>query len=131
MSHVDPFKLLDIPALPVSLPPFSTTPLPPLSRRGNWITLKMKKLIKPKSRERMRSLTLTPTRSDSSEGFLSVPLDSQDSSSVGSGSNSLDDTLVNKRSNSECLTSSTPCNHSAARQRPVRLEDRTGSRFCV
>ncbi|XP_031435364.1 girdin isoform X2 [Clupea harengus] len=77
-------------------------PSPP-RRRGNWITLKMKKLIKPKSRERMRSLTLTPTRSDSSEGFLSVPLDSQDSSSVGSGSNSLDDTLVNKRSNMTAL----------------------------
>ncbi|XP_041920935.1 girdin isoform X5 [Alosa sapidissima] len=73
-------------------------PSPP-RRRGNWITLKMKKLIKPKSRERMRSLTLTPTRSDSSEGFLSVPLDSQDSSSIGSGSNSLDDTLTHKRSN--------------------------------
>ncbi|XP_076141539.1 girdin isoform X1 [Alosa pseudoharengus] len=77
-------------------------PSPP-RRRGNWITLKMKKLIKPKSRERMRSLTLTPTRSDSSEGFLSVPLDSQDSSSIGSGSNSLDDTLTHKRSNMTAL----------------------------
>lgn len=68
------------------------------SRRGNWITLKMKKLIKPKSRERIRSLTLTPTRSDSGEGFLG-PLgpDSQDSSSMGS----LDDTLSHKRSTSE------------------------------
>ncbi|KAL2083255.1 hypothetical protein ACEWY4_021028 [Coilia grayii] len=73
-------------------------PSPP-RRRGNWITLKMKKLIKPK-RERMRSLTLTPTRSDSSEGFLAVPLqDSQDSSSVGSGSNSLEDALNQKRGN--------------------------------
>ncbi|KAL0964528.1 hypothetical protein UPYG_G00325200 [Umbra pygmaea] len=72
-------------------------PSPP-RRRGNWITLKMKKLIKPRSRERMRSLTLTPTRSESSEGFLGLPLDSQDSSSMGSGSNSLDDTLTHKRS---------------------------------
>ncbi|XP_055758616.1 girdin-like isoform X5 [Salvelinus fontinalis] len=72
-------------------------PSPP-RRRGNWITLKMKKLIKPRSRERMRSLTLTPTRSESSEGFLGLPLDSQDSSSIGSGSNSLDDALTHKRS---------------------------------
>ncbi|XP_014061048.1 girdin isoform X4 [Salmo salar] len=71
-------------------------PSPP-RRRGNWITLKMMKLIKPRSLERMRSLTLTPTRSESSEGFLGLPLDSQDSSSVGSGSNSLDDTLTQKR----------------------------------
>ncbi|XP_052331281.1 girdin-like isoform X4 [Oncorhynchus keta] len=71
-------------------------PSPP-RRRENWITLKMKKLIKPRSRERMRSLTLTPTRSESSEGFLALPLDSQDSSSIGSGSNSLDDTLTQKR----------------------------------
>ncbi|XP_064790167.1 girdin-like isoform X7 [Oncorhynchus masou masou] len=71
-------------------------PSPP-RRRENWITLKMKKLIKPRSRERMRSLTLTPTCSESSEGFLGLPLDSQDSSSIGSGSNSLDDTLTQKR----------------------------------
>uniref|UniRef100_A0A674F4B2 Coiled-coil domain containing 88A n=1 Tax=Salmo trutta TaxID=8032 RepID=A0A674F4B2_SALTR len=71
-------------------------PSPP-RRRGNWITLKMMKLIKPRSLERMRSLTLTPTRSESSEGFLGLPPDSQDSSSVGSGSNSLDDTLTQKR----------------------------------
>ncbi|XP_066507725.1 girdin isoform X2 [Hoplias malabaricus] len=73
-------------------------PSPP-RRRGNWITLKMKKLIKPKSRERMRSLTITPTRSESSDGFLSGTLalpDSQDSSSMGSGS--LDDPLSHKRS---------------------------------
>ncbi|KAF7252913.1 Girdin [Varanus komodoensis] len=67
-------------------------PSPP-RRRGNWITLKMKKLIKPKkdlNRERFKSLTLTPTRSESSEGFLQLPhQDSQDSSSVGS--NSLED----------------------------------------
>uniref|UniRef100_A0A668A8Z4 Coiled-coil domain containing 88A n=1 Tax=Myripristis murdjan TaxID=586833 RepID=A0A668A8Z4_9TELE len=69
-------------------------PSPP-RRRGNWITLKMRKLIKPKSRERMRSLTLTPSRSESSDGFLAFPPDSQDSSSVGSGSNSLDDALTN------------------------------------
>ncbi|XP_053568166.1 girdin [Bombina bombina] len=66
-------------------------PSPP-RRRGNWITSKMRKLIKPKkevNRERMRSLTLPP-RSESSEGFLQIPLqDSQDSSSVGS--NSLED----------------------------------------
>uniref|UniRef100_A0A3P8RSZ6 Coiled-coil domain containing 88A n=1 Tax=Amphiprion percula TaxID=161767 RepID=A0A3P8RSZ6_AMPPE len=72
-------------------------PSPP-RRRGNWITLKMRKLIKPKSRERMRSLTLTPSRSESGDGFLAFPPDSQDSSSIGSGSNSLDDTLSHKRS---------------------------------
>ncbi|KAM4607747.1 girdin isoform 2-T2 [Polymixia lowei] len=72
-------------------------PSPP-RRRGNWITLKMRKLIKPKSRERMRSLTLTPSRSESSDGFLVLPQDSQDSSSIGSGSNSLDDALTHKRS---------------------------------
>ncbi|XP_064133130.1 girdin isoform X21 [Loxodonta africana] len=59
-------------------------PSPP-RRRGNWITLKMRKLIKSKkdlNRERQKSLTLTPTRSDSSEGFLQLPhQDSQDSSS--------------------------------------------------
>ncbi|XP_026164649.1 girdin isoform X3 [Mastacembelus armatus] len=72
-------------------------PSPP-RRRGNWITLKMKKLIKPKSRDRMRSLTLTPSRSESGDGFLTFPQDNQDSSSIGSGSNSLDDTLTHKRS---------------------------------
>ncbi|XP_030603678.1 girdin isoform X5 [Archocentrus centrarchus] len=72
-------------------------PSPP-RRRGNWITLKMKKLIKPKSRERMRSLTLTPCRSESGDSFLMFPHDSQDSSSIGSGTNSLDDTLTHKRS---------------------------------
>uniref|UniRef100_A0AAQ4PTQ6 HOOK N-terminal domain-containing protein n=1 Tax=Gasterosteus aculeatus aculeatus TaxID=481459 RepID=A0AAQ4PTQ6_GASAC len=72
-------------------------PSPP-RRRGNWITLKMRKLIKPKSRERMRSLTLTPSRSESGDGFLTFPQDSQDSSSIGSGSNSLDDTLTQKKS---------------------------------
>ncbi|KAL0177050.1 hypothetical protein M9458_025944, partial [Cirrhinus mrigala] len=67
--------------------------------RGNWITLKMRKLIKPKSRERMRSLTQTPPRSESSEGFLTLPHpDSQDSSSIGSGSNSLEDTLTHRSS---------------------------------
>ncbi|KAG7252925.1 hypothetical protein CRUP_029468, partial [Coryphaenoides rupestris] len=69
-------------------------PSPP-RRRGNWITLKMRKLIKPKSqRERMRTLALTPSRSEYGgvDGFL--PPDSQDSSSIGSGSNSLDDTLA-------------------------------------
>ncbi|XP_021507356.1 girdin isoform X7 [Meriones unguiculatus] len=67
-------------------------PSPP-RRRGNWITLKMRKLIKSKkdiNRDRQKCLTLTPTRSDSSEGFLQLPhQDSQDSSSVGS--NSLED----------------------------------------
>uniref|UniRef100_A0A8C1FTU4 Coiled-coil domain containing 88A n=1 Tax=Cyprinus carpio carpio TaxID=630221 RepID=A0A8C1FTU4_CYPCA len=73
-------------------------PSPP-RRRGNWITLKMRKLIKPKSRERMRSLTQTPSRSESSEGFLTLPQpDSQDSSSVGSGSNSLEDNLTHHSS---------------------------------
>ncbi|XP_051775627.1 girdin-like isoform X9 [Erpetoichthys calabaricus] len=75
-------------------------PSPP-RRRGNWITLTMKKFIKPKNRERIKSITITPTRSESSEGFLNLPQqDSQDSSSVGSGSNSLDDSLSfgNKKS---------------------------------
>ncbi|XP_018118001.1 girdin isoform X2 [Xenopus laevis] len=67
--------------------------LSPPRRRGNWITLKMRKLIKSKkdnNRERLRSLTMVPSRSESSEGFLQLPLgDSQDSSSVGS--NSLED----------------------------------------
>ncbi|XP_027687998.2 girdin isoform X3 [Chelonia mydas] len=76
-------------------------PSPP-RRRGNWITLKMRKLIKSKkdvNRERLKSLTLTPTRSESSEGFLQLPhQESQDSSSVGS--NSLEDgqTLGTKKS---------------------------------
>ncbi|XP_016804042.1 girdin isoform X8 [Pan troglodytes] len=75
--------------------------------RGNWITLKMRKLIKSKkdiNRERQKSLTLTPTRSDSSEGFLQLPhQDSQDSSSVGS--NSLEDgqTLGTKKSSMVAL----------------------------
>ncbi|XP_015217936.2 girdin isoform X2 [Lepisosteus oculatus] len=78
-------------------------PSPP-RRRGNWITMKVKKLIKPKNRERIRSLTLTPTRSESTEGFLGLPpQDSQDSSSVGSGSNSLDDNLSSKRSSMAAL----------------------------
>uniref|UniRef100_A0A8C5PKE2 Coiled-coil domain containing 88A n=1 Tax=Leptobrachium leishanense TaxID=445787 RepID=A0A8C5PKE2_9ANUR len=67
-------------------------PSPP-RRRGNWITTKMRKLIKSKkdgNRERLRSLTHIPSRSESSEGFLQLPLqDSQDSSSIGS--NSLED----------------------------------------
>lgn len=47
----------------------------------------------------MRSLTQTPSRSESSEGFLNVPhADSQDSSSVGSGSNSLEDSLSQRTS---------------------------------
>ncbi|XP_021101988.1 girdin isoform X3 [Heterocephalus glaber] len=81
-------------------------PSPP-RRRGNWITLKMRKLIKSKkdiNRERQKSLTLTPTRSDSSEGFLHLPYqDSQDSSSVGS--NSLEDgqTLGTKKSSMVAL----------------------------
>ncbi|XP_071438323.1 girdin isoform X3 [Pithys albifrons albifrons] len=76
-------------------------PSPP-RRRGNWITLKMRKLIKSKkdgNRERLKSVALTPTRSESSEGFLQLPhQDSQDSSSVGS--NSLEDgqTLGTKKS---------------------------------
>uniref|UniRef100_A0A3B3VZJ8 Coiled-coil domain containing 88A n=1 Tax=Poecilia latipinna TaxID=48699 RepID=A0A3B3VZJ8_9TELE len=72
-------------------------PSPP-RRRGNWITLKMKKLMKPKSRERMRSLTLTPSRSELGESVFTFVPDGQDSSSIGSGSNSLDDTLTQKRS---------------------------------
>ncbi|XP_025025762.1 girdin isoform X3 [Python bivittatus] len=81
-------------------------PSPP-RRRGNWITLKMRKLIKSKkdvNRERLKSLTLTPTRSESSEGFLQLPhQDSQDSSSVGS--NSLEDgqTVGTKKSSMVAL----------------------------
>ncbi|XP_066402152.1 girdin isoform X2 [Molothrus aeneus] len=81
-------------------------PSPP-RRRGNWITLKMRKLIKSKkdgNRERLKSATLTPTRSESSEGFLQLPhQDSQDSSSVGS--NSLEDgqTLGTKKSSMGAL----------------------------
>ncbi|XP_036781881.2 girdin isoform X3 [Manis pentadactyla] len=81
-------------------------PSPP-RRRGNWITLKMRKLMKSKkdiNRERQKSLTLTPTCSDSSEGFLQLPHpDSQDSSSVGS--NSLEDgqTLGTKKSSMVAL----------------------------
>ncbi|NXD71302.1 GRDN protein, partial [Eolophus roseicapillus] len=81
-------------------------PSPP-RRRGNWITLKMRKLIKSKkdvNRERLKSMTLTPTRSESSEGFLQLPhQDSQDSSSVGS--NSLEDgqTLGTKKSSMGAL----------------------------
>ncbi|XP_062465262.1 girdin isoform X15 [Pezoporus occidentalis] len=81
-------------------------PSPP-RRRGNWITLKMRKLIKSKkdvNRERLKSMTLTPTRSESSEGFLQLPhQDSQDSSSVGS--NSLEDgqTLGTKKSSMVAL----------------------------
>ncbi|XP_064174468.1 girdin-like isoform X3 [Anguilla rostrata] len=69
-------------------------------RRGNWITLKMRKLMKPKSR--MRSLPLSPPRSESTEAFLAPP-DSQDSSSLGSGSASMDDSLSHKRSNMSAL----------------------------
>ncbi|KFO92544.1 Girdin, partial [Buceros rhinoceros silvestris] len=81
-------------------------PSPP-RRRGNWITLKMRKLIKSKkdvNRERLKPVTLTPTRSESSEGFLQLPhQDSQDSSSVGS--NSLEDgqTLGTKKSSMVAL----------------------------
>ncbi|KFV18596.1 Girdin, partial [Tauraco erythrolophus] len=81
-------------------------PSPP-RRRGNWITLKMRKLIKSKkdvNRERLKSVSLTPTRSESSEGFLQLPhQDSQDSSSVGS--NSLEDgqTLGTKKSSMVAL----------------------------
>ncbi|XP_043911229.1 girdin isoform X2 [Protopterus annectens] len=64
-------------------------PSPP-RRRSNWIAVKMRKLIKPKkdaNRERLRSLILSPSRSESGEGFLQLPHhDSQDSSSVGSSS---------------------------------------------
>ena len=45
---------------------------PPLRRRGNWITLKMKKLIKSRSRERTTDgsmLSVTPTHSGSCEGL--------------------------------------------------------------
>uniref|UniRef100_A0A4W3GSQ1 Coiled-coil domain containing 88A n=1 Tax=Callorhinchus milii TaxID=7868 RepID=A0A4W3GSQ1_CALMI len=79
-------------------------PSPP-RRRGNWIAIKMKKLIKHKkegNRERIKSLTNTPTRSESSDGFLHLPhQDSQDSSSVGS--NSLDDNQASKKSSMAAL----------------------------
>ncbi|XP_032881085.1 girdin isoform X11 [Amblyraja radiata] len=79
-------------------------PSPP-RRRGNWIAIKMKKLIKHKkevNRERIKSLTSTPTRSESSDGFLQLPQhDSQDSSSVGS--NSLDEGHSAKKSSMATL----------------------------
>ncbi|XP_072363936.1 girdin-like isoform X3 [Scyliorhinus torazame] len=79
-------------------------PSPP-RRRGNWIAIKMKKLIKHKkegNRERIKSLTGTPTRSESSDGFLQLPhQDSQDSSSVGS--NSLEDGQTAKKSSMAAL----------------------------
>ncbi|XP_078413080.1 girdin isoform X9 [Cetorhinus maximus] len=79
-------------------------PSPP-RRRGNWIAIKMKKLIKHKkegNRERIKSLTSTPTRSESSDGFLQLPhQDSQDSSSVGS--NSLEDGQTAKKSSMAAL----------------------------
>ncbi|XP_043111750.1 girdin [Puntigrus tetrazona] len=93
-------------------------PSPP-RRRGNWITLKMRKLIKPKSRERMRSLTQTPPRSESSEGFLTLPHpDSQDSSSVGSGSNSLEDTLTLRSSRKRVEKSQTQASSNALKKLP-------------
>ncbi|XP_048457132.1 girdin isoform X2 [Rhincodon typus] len=79
-------------------------PSPP-RRRGNWIAIKMKKLIKHKkegNRERVKSLSSTPTRSESSDGFLQLPhQDSQDSSSVGS--NSLEDGQTMKKSSMAAL----------------------------
>ncbi|XP_062911973.1 girdin-like isoform X5 [Mobula hypostoma] len=79
-------------------------PSPP-RRRGNWIAIKMKKLMKHKkegNRERIKSLTGTPTRSESSDGFLQLPQhDSQDSSSVGS--NSLDEGHSAKKSSMATL----------------------------
>nr|XP_055026624.1 girdin isoform X2 [Misgurnus anguillicaudatus] len=93
-------------------------PSPP-RRRGNWITLKMKKLIKPKSRERVRSLTQTPSRSESSEGFLTLPHpDSQDSSSVGSGSNSLEDTLSHRTNRKRVEKSQTQASSNALKKLP-------------
>ncbi|XP_073690447.1 girdin isoform X1 [Garra rufa] len=93
-------------------------PSPP-RRRGNWITLKMRKLIKPKSRERMRSLTQTPPRSESSEGFLTLPHpDSQDSSSVGSGTNSLEDSLTHRSSRKRVEKSQTQASSNALKKLP-------------
>ncbi|XP_016112030.1 LOW QUALITY PROTEIN: girdin-like [Sinocyclocheilus grahami] len=93
-------------------------PSPP-RRRGNWITLKMRKLIKPKSRERMRSLTQTPPRSESSEGFLTLPQpDSQDSSSVGSGSNSLEDNLTHRSGRKRVEKSQTQASSNALKKLP-------------
>ncbi|XP_026080485.1 girdin isoform X2 [Carassius auratus] len=91
-------------------------PSPP-RRRGNWIALKMRKLIKPKSRERMRSLTQTPSRSESSEGFLMLPQpDSQDSSSIGSGSNSLEDNLTHHSSRKRFEKSQTQASSNALKK---------------
>ncbi|XP_016350498.1 girdin-like [Sinocyclocheilus anshuiensis] len=93
-------------------------PSPP-RRRGNWITLKMRKLIKPKSRERMRSVTQTPPRSESSEGFLTLPQpDSQDSSSVGSGSNSLEDNLTHRSGRKKVEKSQTQASSNALKKLP-------------
>ncbi|XP_048061961.1 girdin isoform X1 [Megalobrama amblycephala] len=90
-------------------------PSPP-RRRGNWITLKMKKLIKPK---RMRSLTQTPSRSESSEGFLTLPHpDSQDSSSIGSGSNSLEDSLTHRSGRKRAEKSQTQASSNALKKLP-------------
>ncbi|XP_030637695.1 girdin [Chanos chanos] len=77
-------------------------PSPP-RRRGNWIALKMKKLMKSRSRERVRSLT-PPARSESCEGLPELHCHDNGSfvgsqGSVESGSNSLhDDALSPKRS---------------------------------
>ncbi|KAG1926211.1 girdin isoform X1 [Pimephales promelas] len=93
-------------------------PSPP-RRRGNWIALKMRKLIKPKSRERMRSLTQTPSRSESSEGFLTLPHpDSQDSSSVGSGSNSLEDSLAHRSGRKRAEKSQSQASSNALKKLP-------------
>ncbi|XP_051503381.1 girdin isoform X2 [Myxocyprinus asiaticus] len=93
-------------------------PSPP-RRRGNWITLKMRKLIKPKSRERMRSLTQTPSRSESSEGFLTLPHpDSQDNSSVGSGSNSLEDTVTQRSGRKKVEKSQSQASSNALKKLP-------------
>lgn len=62
------------------------------------------------NREHQKSLTLTPTCSDSSEGFLQLPhQDSQVSSSAGPNSLEDDQTLGTKKSSSECSNSLNIC----------------------
>ncbi|XP_062303817.1 girdin-like isoform X2 [Osmerus eperlanus] len=83
-------------------------PSPP-RRRGNWITLKMRKLMKPRSRERGSERTPgspPPTRSASREGPPGGPVPSScrdDGSFVGSGgsaSTSVTDALSPRRRSS-------------------------------
>uniref|UniRef100_A0AAY4EVZ8 Girdin n=1 Tax=Denticeps clupeoides TaxID=299321 RepID=A0AAY4EVZ8_9TELE len=74
----------------------------PTKRRGNWITLKMKKLMKTKSREqeKERGRSHVETHCEGSRGHDNSSCGgSQDSAE--SASNSMDDSLSPKRSSSE------------------------------